>query len=570
MPTRPLFRINIIGAFLILVAIALATKLFFVQIVDGEDYSAVADRQYVSPEPSVFNRGKILFTLKDGTTRSAATLQSGATIAIKPDTITDAPALYETLAALTPIDKESFLLKAAKKGDPYEEVARRVPKEVGEEIKNRGLPGVVVSEDRWRFYPAGTIAAQVLGFVGYHGRKLDGRYGIERFYDDILSRDGNSLSVNFFAEVFSNISASVFQSGSLREGNVVLTIEPSVQAHLEASLDVIMEQWKSASAGGIIMDPATGAIYALAARPAYDPNAFNHETDPSVFSNPLVENVYEMGSIIKPLTLAAALDGGAIVSDTTYNDRGFVEMDDARIENFDGKGRGVVPIQEILNQSLNTGAVFAMQQMGKEVFRDYFLNFGLGEPTGIDVPNEVSGLVKNLESSRMIEYATASFGQGIAMTPIQTIRALSALGNGGLLPPPHIGRAIEYDLGFTREMEHEAPVRVLKEETSEEITRMLVRVVDEALLGGTIALPRYSIAAKTGTAQVANREESGYYTDQNLHSFFGYFPAYDPKFIVFLYTVYPKEVRYASQTLTEPFIDTAKFLLNYYNVPPDR
>jgi len=570
MSSRPIFRISIIGWFIMLAAVGLVVRLFFIQIVDGAVHSAEAARQYVAPAPDVFNRGKILFTLKDGTTRSAATLKSGATLAIKPDVVTDAPKLYGIVNEITPIDNEAFFLKAAKKDDPYEEIARRVPSDAAEKIRKLNLPSVVISEDRWRFYPAGGIAAHVLGFVGYHGRRLDGRYGIERFYNELLSRDSKNLYVNFFAEVFSNISATVFQSGSLREGDIILSIEPSVQAHLESSLEDIMEKWQSAAAGGIIMDPKTGEIYALAARPAFDPNAFNIESDQSVFGNPIVENVYEMGSIIKPLTIAAALDADAITPETTYYDHGFVEMDDARIENFDGKGRGRVPMQEVLNQSLNTGAVFAMNTMGKEAFREYFLNFGLGEPTGIDLPNEVSGLVHNLDSTRTIEYATASFGQGIAMTPIATIRALAALGNGGLLQVPHVGRAIAYDVGFTRDIEYAEPVRVLSEETSEEITRMLVSVVDDALLGGTVALPRYSIAAKTGTAQIADGQKGGYYNDRYLHSFFGYFPAYDPKFIVFLYAVNPKEVRYASQTLTEPFIDTAKFLLNYYDIPPDR
>ncbi len=208
--------------------------------------------------------------------------------------------------------------------------------------------------------------------------------------------------------------------------------------------------------------------------------------------------------------------------------------------------------------------------MGNRVFADYMLSYGVADETGIDLPNESAGLVDNLNSPRDLEYATASFGQGIAMTPIAMIRALSVLASGGTLITPHIAKKIKYTSGLSKNVSFNDGERVLKQESAEEITRMLVNVVDDALLGGTVALPNYSIAAKTGTAQIARIGERGYYDDRFLHSFFGYFPAYDAEYLIFLYTLEPKEVRYASQTLTHPFIDTVKFLINYYEIPPDR
>jgi len=228
-------------------------------------------------------------------------------------------------------------------------------------------------------------------------------------------------------------------------------------------------------------------------------------------------------------------------------------------------------MQEVLNQSLNTGMVFVMQSMGRGAFAKYMNAYELGEETGIDLPNEARGLTNNLSSPRDVEYATAAFGQGIALTPIALTRALASLGNGGTLPEPHLLKEIRYGAGLSKGyVPNGSPKRVLKEETSEEITRMLVKVVDEALVGGTVKLPNYTIAAKTGTAQISKGEGRGYYDDRYLHSFFGYFPAYDPKFIIFLYAVEPKGARYASQTLTDPFMNLAKFLLAYYEVPPDR
>ena len=227
-------------------------------------------------------------------------------------------------------------------------------------------------------------------------------------------------------------------------------------------------------------------------------------------------------------------------------------------------------MQEVLNQSLNTGVAFIVDQMGKEVFRTYFKNLKIGSESGVDLPNEAHGLIDNLDSPRDIEYATASFGQGIALTPIAAVRALATLANGGKLVTPHVATKIEYLDGTEKDIRYPEGAQVFTSETSEEISRMLATVVDEALSGGDVALPRYSIAAKTGTAQIADRVNGGYYEDRFLHSFFGYFPAYEPEFIIFLYTVEPKGVRYASETLTDPFMELTKFLINYYNLPPDR
>ena len=227
-------------------------------------------------------------------------------------------------------------------------------------------------------------------------------------------------------------------------------------------------------------------------------------------------------------------------------------------------------MQEVLSQSLNTGVAHIASLLGNDQFRKYLYGLKLGSETGIDLPNEAYGLVKNLETSRELEFAQASFGQGIALTPIATVRALSTLANGGVLITPHLVKRIEYENGKSQEIGFPPPERVFRQETSEDVTRMLVTVVDTALKKGKAKNPYYTVAAKTGTAQIADHENGGYYSDRYLHSFFGYFPAYDPKFLIFLYTVEPKGVQYASETLTDPFIDLVQFLINYYAILPDR
>lgn len=570
MSTEQTPRVHIIFGMFFLFALVLIGRLFFVQIVQGKQFAADADNQYTTRSPNTLNRGNIFFKERDGMLVSAATLKAGYTIAINPGRLSDPKDAYQRISSVTAIDEEIFFARANKKDDPYEEVARRVPKDIADAILSMNIPGVSVHRESWRFYPGGRTAAHVLGFIAYQGDIIAGRYGIERYYNDILSRESEGAYTNFFAELFSNITEAIVRGENEREGDIVLTIEPNVEKQLEEKLRALKSAWGSDIVGGIIMDPADGRIIAMSALPDFDLNAFGEEKDPAIFGNPTVESVYEMGSIIKPLTMAAALDAGVVTPKTTYDDKGFVIVDTKRISNFDGKGRGVVPMQEVLNQSLNTGMVFVMKKMGRDRFSAYMKRYAFDEETGIELPGEIRGLMENLDSPRDVEHATAAFGQGIAMTPIGTARALATLGNGGFLVDPYIVDRISYTWGGEKITKPAEPKRILKESTSEDITRMLVAVVDDALLGGTVALPHYSIAAKTGTAQIANLNDGGYYEDQYLHSFFGYFPAYDPQFLVFLYQVNPKGARYASETLTEPFMDLTQFLINYYEIPPDR
>ena len=571
MRAKYVFRIRILSLFFCAFALALAGRLYFVQIVDGSAYEARADRQHVHQSEGIFDRGSIFFKDKRDNLISAATLQSGFFLTINPTLIDDAEALYATLSPLLPLEQEAFIARASKKEDTYEEITHRIPKEIAEKIDALLIPGLHLYKEQWRFYPGNSLAAQVIGFLSYQagGTTIAGSYGLEKQYDAVLERHRENLYANFFAQVFSDLKAA--QRGAAAEGDLITTIEPTVQVHLEEVLRGIKEKWNSKLIGGIVIDPRTGAIYAMGNYPTFDLNRFSEVGSATVFDNPLVQNVYEMGSIIKPLTMAAGIDAGVVTATTTYSDRGTITLNKKTISNFDGKARGVVPMQEVLSQSLNVGAAEVMLRLGRERFSQYFRAYGFGAKTGIDLPGEVRGLVDtSLGSPRDIEHANAAFGQGIGLTSVQTVRALSALGNGGTLPTPHVVAGIHSKLGFTDEVAYPKGERVLSERTSEEITRMLVKVVDEALAGGAVKLEHYSIAAKTGTAQIAKQGGGGYYEDRYLHSFFGYFPAYDPRFLVFLFQVEPQGAQYASATLTEPFMDMTKFLINYYDISPDR
>lgn len=565
-------RVRIILGVVIGVLAILALRLYILQIRHGDAYAAEANHQYMRSARDIFDRGSIYFTQKNGERIAAASLRTGYLLAIDPTHIKDPERLYTILSTYLTLDKEKFMDRAMRKDDPYEEIARHIESDTADTIRGLALPGVQLFREQWRYYPGDTLGAHALGFVGYgdDGTTLQGQYGLERYWDSYLNREGDHLYVNFFAEIFENMRGVLEEKTETTTGNLITTVEPAVQQALERTLKQAESEWHAKQIGGIIMDPKTGEILALGALPTYDPNTYSEVKDGSVFHDVLVENVFEMGSIIKPIAMAIGLDTGAITAHTTYNDTGSVTIDTKTIRNYDGKARGVIDMQQVLNQSLNVGMAYVAKKVGGKAMGDGMRAFGFGEETGIDLPFEVHGIITNLESPREVEYATAAFGQGIALTPVETARALSALGNGGYLVTPHLVKAVEDEEGNLRSVEPTDRVQVIKQSTSEEITRMLVNVVDHALRGGTVKKDRYSIAAKTGTAQIAKSGERGYYDDRFLHSFFGYFPAYDPRFMIFLFHVEPQGAKYASETLTDPFMDLVDFLVNYYQIPPDR
>ncbi len=554
-----------------LVALLIVGRAFYVQVVRHGYYVDLANRQYISSSPVNFDRGTVYFSHRLGDLVPGAQLKTTYRVAIDPSVIVNPIDMYEKLSQHIALDKEDFIMRASKEDDPYEEIAKDVSSEAIGQLRLLKIAGVSFIKDNKRSYPQEDIGSKILGFVGNNGVKVQGQYGIERYYNDVLERAASDQSVNFFAQLFADVEKTSVSNADKTEGDIILTVDAEVERALHATLVETKRQWNSDTIGGIIMDPRDGRILAMETLPSFDPNTYSQVKDASQFLNQNISGVYEMGSIIKPLTMAAAIDSGAVnEATTTYNDTGFRDLNGYKVKNFDGKPRGPgTSMQTILDKSLNVGIVFLVEQLGTKRFQEYFKSYGLGDETGIDLPGEASGLTRNLDSKVLVDSATAGFGQGIAITPIQTIRALATLGNGGKLVSPHVVDSIIYQDGTTKKIGQDPPEQILKPDTSERITRMLVHVVDVALQNGEDKMEHYSIAAKTGTAQEA-KPGGGYYDDRYLHSFFGYFPAYDPKYIIFLYHTNPKGAEYASATLTDPFFKLVKFLISYYEVPPDR
>ncbi len=568
-----LSRIRIVSVLVGLIVLLIIVKLFFVQVVHSARYAALADHSYATPTGGVFDRGTIFFTERTDDRVAAATTLEGYQIEVNIAEAKDIPAIVGEIAKyIDGFDSDGAIKRLSSSGaGTYRVIARRVPRNAADSISGLKIAGVYVKKDAWRVYPGNELASQTIGFVAYKGDELSGRYGLERYYNDVLARAGTATYVNFFAEIFSNIKSTFFENPQ-KEGDVVTTLDPTLLGFLTKRLEKAKNDWSADSAGAIVIDPSTGALYALSTLPTYDANAFQDVTDQSLYQNSLAERVYEWGSVVKPLIMAAGLDSGAVTPETKYTDyTGFVTVNGQQIYNFDKKGRGVATMQDVLNQSLNTGMVFVAGKLGHEKMRDYIGDYKLGEKTGIDLPGEIGGLLSNIKSNRDIEFATMAFGQGIALTPFELVRALSALANGGHIITPHIASKIEYTDGTEKIVAPPASVDSIWKDpkTSETITRMLVTVADGTMKTYGLKLPHYALAAKTGTAQIPN-DAGGYYEDRHLHSIFGYVPAYDPKFLIFMFLKNPKGAQFAAQSLAAPLVDVATFITNYYGVAPDR
>jgi len=584
-------RIRILSLLFITIAVVLIGKLYVVQIMNHENYLNLGDRQYIKKNSTINDRGDIYFTKKDGTYIVAATMQDDYTLYINPKSFytfvksaknTAQKSEDQVLAELKTkvIDTlklnaegvEDLNVKIAKvkdrKNDVYFELKKGLNDEQQNNIKALKMEFLGLGKEKKRFYPGDELASNVIGTLGFKGNEYAGRYGLEKQFESTLARDSKAYS-NFFVDLFSGAKKVISDRDSLN-GDVYTTIEPIVQKELEKKLMEINNKQSSDLTGAIVMDPYTGEIVAMAKVPTFSHDD-NKNYDISAYKNDMVESSYEMGSIIKPLTMSVGIDTDKVHKDSTYNDAGFMKVRDRTMYNFDKKARGNITMQFALSQSLNTGFIYIARLVGNDTMTKYFTSFGMRDKTNIDLPNESSPLTNNLDKGD-VEHATISFGQGIAMSPVGTIRALAVIANGGHVISPHVVSKVKHEIGNTtvtkiESLEGKKPV--LKPETIDEIKSMLVTNVDTTLLNGSRKNPRYSIGAKTGTAQIASAS-GGYIDGKNIHTFIGFFPAYQPKFIIFMYTVDPKASRYASESLASPFLDLTDFLIQYYEIPADR
>jgi len=542
-------------------------RLFFLQIVHHGDYARLAAKQHQSAKTTSGERGTIAMQDRTGALIPLAFNRIEQTLAASPRNVTDARAAAAFVADAFEIQADEVQKKLEKRDDLYEVLVKKVDAKRADSLAP-GLPeGLFFEEEKRRAYPHGTLGAHVVGFVSKEESEEVGRYGLERFYERELTGKTDFFAGAERTKAYWLSLGKKIVNPPKNGSDIVLTIDYNIQLKAEEALRRAAEKWSASSGAILVVEPATGKIRALAGVPAFDPNEFSKETDFSVFLNRAVEAQYELGSVMKPLTMATALEEGKVRPTTTYEDMGSVRFGGYKIQNFDLKAHGVQTMSQVIEKSLNTGMVYVARQIGKDAHLEFLRRFGLGEKTGVDLPGELAGDISNLSEGRDIDFATASFGQGIAVTPLQTVMALAAIANHGVLMKPYVLERITDDSGNEVRREPETVRRVISAGTAEELTKMLVATVRNSF-ENRAKVKGYFVAGKTGTAQIP-REDGRGYSDDVIHTFVGYAPAFEPKFLVYIQLNKPKGNRFAANTLTPFFHDLAEYMLNYYEIPPD-
>lgn len=545
--------------------LAIIGRLFTLQIIRHREFKEAQAKQE-GVNGILPRRGTIYFQNREGKLQAAGINKNLYTVIASPKDIVD-PAL--TAAELAPIlaMPAEELAKKLSGTALHRIIARKLEETAALKVQNLKIKGIGMIGESRRIYPSASMAAHVLGFVKFESDVETGQYGIERVYEEALRGTAGILDgVEQSGGLFSSLSRRI-TNPSPNGKDVLLTVDFNIQREAEARLFELMEKWGAESGTATVVDPMTGKILALAAFPAFDPNNPGGVASLSHFLNPIVEANYELGSVMKPVTMAAALNEGVITPETKYEDSGEMRIKGSTIKNYDGKANGVQTMTQVLEKSLNTGAVFAERELGHEKFLEYLKKFGFGERTEVDLPGEVRGNISNLIYDREIEFATASFGQGIAVSPLQMIMAASAIANGGNLMRPYIVEKVRDEAGVEEMTSPEVRRRVITPSASEAVSKMLVSVTRHGF-DNRANVKGYFVAGKTGTAQIPNQNGKGY-SDEVIHSFVGYAPAFKPKFLIFLQLNRPKGVNFASASLTPAFHDLAAYILRYYDVPPD-
>ncbi|HEY4497116.1 MAG TPA: penicillin-binding protein 2 [Candidatus Paceibacterota bacterium] len=537
------FRVTLLIFIFAFLYSALTLNIYNLQLEEGDYYKAKAESIYRSSGIFKPKRGNIYFTDKNENTIPASLNREYPTVYAIPEDVEDPFKAAKFIAETLELSEEDLITSLSKKNDPYEPIAPKVADSIALAIKEFGEKGIHVGYEPFRFYPLGSIASHVLGFVSTDVDNKIGLYGIESYYEELLNGSSGSIEEDIFV--------------SPRDGkDLNLAIDRNIQTQSESILKELISDYSAKSGSVIVQNPKTGEILAMANFPNFDPNKYN-EYSVKNFLNPSVQAIYEPGSIFKVITMAIGLDAGKFTPETKYLDSGSITYNGRTIRNWDLKAHGQVTMTNVLEKSLNTGAANAERLIGHDLFYDYLVKFGLKEQTGIDLPGEVAGSLKPLEESkRDINFATASFGQGISVTPIRLINAISAIANGGVMMRPYLNK----------ELKPEIEDRVISASASKEITDMMISAVDKAEVA---KINGYTVAGKTGTAQVPDFARGGY-KDEVINTYVGFAPAHNPKFTILIKLDEPSGAPLAGLTVVPAFREIAQFILNYYSVPPDR
>ena len=432
-------------------------------------------------------------------------------------------------------------------------------------LKEKNIEGIGFVRNPYRYYPEGETGAHVYGFYGIQPDGTSGgKYGLEGYFDqELAGEQGRVAGERTALGAWIPLGGRDYKPPK-HGADIYLTIDRAIQHEVCTTIASRADEFEAASAAAIAMDPKTGAILAMCTHPGFDPNTYNEVESIDQFNNQTIFTPYEIGSIFKPLVMAAALDQEVITPSTKFEDKGFWEIDRFTIKNAGEKKFGEVTMRQVLVDSINTGMIFVAERLGHKNLRKYVQEYGFGEKIGIQLQTESPGNVSSLENDAFIYTATASYGQGITATPVQMLQAYSAIANGGKKVKPYIVEKIESAGKVTYEAEVEKD-RVLSPRAAAMAADMMSSVIDDGT-SWVAGVEGYRLAGKTGTAQIAQGAGYGEETNQ---SFVGFGPVEDPKYILLVKFEKPNTL-YATYSAAPVFGQLSSFILQYMGVPPSR
>lgn len=569
-------RLEAFRLFMLFFAAVIGVKLFILQVVDHSFYEALASGQHEILRELIPERGTVfMHDYKDEQLIPVATNQRLAFVYADPRRIEEPDDTAEALSELFGYDEEKMKAleeRLDRPNDPYEPIEREVPDVILNKLVEKNFPGILYTREFTRLYPEPSMSGHVIGFMGSDEEgKRSGRYGIEGFFDSVLAGTPGILRAD--RDIAGRLIAVGERSlePAVDGADIVLTIDRTIQFKACSALKEAVKKHGADGGSIIIVEPSTGKIFAMCAAPDFDPNNYSQVESIDQFNNPAIFDAYEPGSVFKPITMAAAVDTGAVMPSTHFTDTGSTKVDGwpKPLGNAEGKTYGDVDMTQVLEDSINTGMIFSMRQMGRDVFVDYVKRFGFGKQTGIELETEMPGNISSLDKASEIYAATATFGQGISVTPMQIVMAYSAIANGGMLKKPQVIDEIRHADGTVEKRTVQDIAQVIDEKTSRMLGAMLVSVIEHGH-GKRAGVPGYYIAGKTGTAQVAKTDGIGYSLDNTIGSFAGFGPVEDPKFAMIVRIDHPRDVVWAESTAAPLFGEMAQFLLQYFEVPPIR
>jgi cell division protein FtsI/penicillin-binding protein 2 len=476
------------------------------------------------------------------------------TVYADPRQVRDARAVAAAAERFLGVDPTALLPALADRKRAFVYVARQADPEAAERVAKLNLPGVGFYAEEKRAYPQGPVAAHVLGFAGVDNRGLA---GLERSLDGSLA--GRPGSQTIVKDPFGR-AIDVLDTRAEREGrDVYLTIDHRIQATAESVLRQTVLDWRARSASALVLDPRTGAVLAMAVSPRFDANRFDR-TPTARSRNRAVTDTYEPGSTFKLVTVAGALSERLVTPRTRYTLPYQIQVADRVIHDSHFRETETMSVSEILSRSSNVGTVTLAQQLGEGRLKEWLARFGLGKPTGIDFPGESPGIMPQWSGSTI---GNVPIGQGIAVTPLQMASIYAAIANKGMWLQPHL-----VDRVVGRPAPKRAQRRLVTQGVAAQLSTMLRRVVGEGGTGVAAAIPGYTVAGKTGTAQKPD-PRGGYSSTKYVASFVGFVPASKPELVILVSVDEPGRAIWGGTVAAPAFAAIARFALQYLEVPPD-